>query len=344
MASCNDSSVGDILAAVLWPEEFPQERESIIRHATECPQCRRELERLEALHRSLVLHKGLLAATETGEESPAPAFSAQRPVDGIGCGEKAHESEDPNEADSAHEIVKEIESLIARPCSLTPQEKLIVEEALDRYAPRTPEAEARHTLFERCRRILRESLQPVPLILGAALASLIFVVVPFVFQENPGLMAVSSDTQWKFRRMSLMKGTPLGPAPTEAALVILTPRDRPLLSEEVAALYREIDLAQLLRKSFSFMSPEETGKIVGEESPISRITDVRDVVFQKSDVTYLLTFEVLNSFSGYAVRGTLFRRGDGHDLGSVSQTGIRFARLPARISAMTEALLEEAAQ
>jgi hypothetical protein len=343
MTSCKDSRLRDLLAAALWPDEFPGETDLIRRHLAECSDCDRELGLLRVLHGTLVVHKELLESAGSDQLPSETTVSAPQ-EDGF-YGSLEHLAQwDSRIAEQAPDAVVQVEAATEAPCSLTPEEDRMVKSALDLYVPPPHRSQERDPLSIRLRNWLRDSFQPVSLVLGAALASLLIFLVPTGFQERRELVTVASDNQWNFRRMSLMKGIPQGPAPTEAALVILAPRDRPLSPEEIAVLYKEIDLGRLLKMSYSFLSPEDTGKIVGKDAPVSGVSDVRDVVFQKSEVTYLVTFEILNSLSGCAVKGTLFKRGEGHDIGSASQTGLNFRRVPARISAMTMALLEEAVQ
>jgi hypothetical protein len=331
MAECKDHEISQGLLAALAPEEFPEWAKRIEEHVRECQSCAEELETLRILDSLIRKHREELADSPAGCPEPGALVEAA-------IGEKTdphilkHVQQCPDcqrEFELVRQLVQEDPSLIAAPMGT---------------ADETP-AQGGPSLAQRIFASIRDFISVPSLALGAAAAAIIaFVLLPGAPKEV-FMRPVLSDVDWQASRSidkELMAPKSVSGIKTKVAVVLLVADDDPISPGELERVYRQVRIAEELGNAFEFVSPADLKKRLSTDQCVRSASAMAAEVFHRdADPQYVLTFEIFRSADGNALKGTLFRRGRLHDMGSISQTGLALDRIPSRINAIGADLLSE---
>ncbi len=334
MAKCKNDEISQRLLAALAPDEFPEWARHIEEHVRECQSCAEELETLRILDTLIRKHREVLADSPVG--CPEPAVLVEAAI-----GEQsdphllAHVQRCPacqREFELVRELVQEDPSLIESPVAA---------------AVEVP-GQAGPSLPQRIFASVRDFISVPSLALGAAAAAIIaFVLLPGAPKEV-SMRPVLSDVDWH-SSLSIDKGLmapkSVSGIKTKVAVVLLVADDDPISPGELERVYRQVRIADDLGHAFEFISPVDLKERLSPDRHVRSASAMAAEVFRKdSDPQYVLTFEIFRSVDGNALKGTLFRRGGLHDMGSISQTGLALDRIPSRINAIGADLLLEPLQ
>jgi len=331
MAECKNDEIRQGLLAALAPEEFPEWAGRIEEHVRECQSCAEELETLRILDALIRKHREELADSPAGCPEPGALVEAA-------IGDKSdphilkHVQQCPDcqrEFELVRELLQEDPSLI----------ESAVGTSVEAPAQRGP------SLPQRIFASIRDFISVPSLALGAAAAAIIaFVLLPGAPKEV-SMRPVLSDVDWHSSLSidkELMAPKSVSGIKTKVAVVLLVADDAPISTGELERVYAQVRIAEELGQAFEFVSPPDLKKRLSADRRVRSASAMAAEVFRRdADPQYVLTFEIFRSADGNALKGTLFRRGRLHDMGSISQTGLALDRIPSRINAIGADLLLE---
>ncbi len=323
MDVCRNPELNAELVAALAPEEFGEEARRLEEHAKGCPVCAEELRMLQDVDALIRENRETLAdaLTDCPEPDEITAFALDDRVDPF----TAEHLKTCADCAVEFALVKELRSEV----SLSPE----AEERRDDAADPTAD------LWER----LREFFNVPSLALGAVVACLLVFVLYPARVDKLTMRPALSDVTWTAPEsgLKLMSPPVASIQKKEVALVLLVPEGAERTAFSVDTIYREIKLPARLSSVYRFTSPGRLKEKLAGADDIRNPADLVAPIFTRTDASYLMAFELIESDDGKGIRGTIFGK-DGRNLGAIYHPGVDANRVPERITSMGAALLIQA--